>query len=86
MRAKPQMALEMIRELQSRGIRFYYIGFDALYGSSFSLIESLDNEGIEFIGDIKENIQISLDPITFTLPVKGPGSKGRKFKHKQVDP
>ena len=83
--SKPKMALEMIRDLKANNIKFNYVGFDALYGSSFSLIENLDNEGIAFIGDIKENIQISTRPITFTLPIKKPGAKGKKFKYKQVD-
>lgn len=82
---KPQMALEMILKLQNMGIRFDYAAFDALYGNSFAFLLALDTEGITFIGDIKENILVGLQPITFSVPEKPAGSKGRKFKNKKVD-
>lgn len=82
---KPQMALGMIMKLRDMGIRFDYVGFDALYGSSFALLAALDSEDILFVGDIKENIQVSLQPVSFSLPVKPPGSKGRKFKNRRAE-
>lgn len=82
---KPQMALEMILKLRNMGIRFNYVGFDALYGNSFALLSALDTEGITFIGDIQENIRVVLQPITFSLPMKPSGSKGRKFRIKKMD-
>ncbi len=82
---KPGMALEMILKLRSMGTRFDYVGFDALYGSSFALLAALDGEDISFVGDIKENIQVSLQPVSFSLPVKLPGSKGRKFKNRRAE-
>jgi SRSO17 transposase len=82
---KPDMALRMIRSIKKKGIRFDYVNFDALYGSSFSVIKSLDEDNICFIGDIKDNIQISTEPICFTLPEKTVSSKGRKFKNKRAD-
>ena len=82
---KPEMAPEMIPRLRNMGIRFDYVGFDALYGSSFALLAALDCEDISFVGDIKENILVSLQAVSFSLPVKPPGSKGRKFKNKRAE-
>jgi SRSO17 transposase len=82
---KPQIALGMILKQRDMGIRFDYVGFDALYGSSFALLATLDSEDILFVGDIKENIQVSLQPVSFSLPVKPPGSKGRKFKNRRAE-
>ncbi|MEM6806540.1 MAG: IS701 family transposase [Bacteroidota bacterium] len=79
-RTKPQMALQMILDAKRRGIDFDYAGFDALYGSSFDFIETLDKEGISFIGDVKENIRIYLSEPSFAIPEKPEGSLGRKPK------
>ncbi|MBW3545864.1 MAG: IS701 family transposase [Bacteroidetes bacterium] len=79
-RTKPQMALQMILGLKGRGLDFDYLGFDSLYGSSFELIESLNSEGVLFIGDVKENIRVYLEEPVFAVPEKPEGSFGRKFK------
>jgi len=84
-RSKPEMALTMIEKLKLRSINFNYVGFDALYGSSYPLLKALDKIHVKFIGDVRENINMSLEPITFSLPDKKQGQKGRKFKHKQID-
>lgn len=84
-RSKPEMALTMIEGLKLRGINFNYVSFDALYGSSYSLLKRLDNQQIKFIGDVRENINICMEPITFSLPIKKQGQKGKKFKHKQIE-
>ena len=79
-RSKPQMALEMIMDLKQRSIHFDYLGFDALYGSSFDLIEALDREGIQFIGDVRESIQVYLNKPVFQIPEKPKGTPGRTPK------
>lgn len=77
---KPQMALQMIRALKQRDVSFDYLGFDALYGSSFELIETLDREGIPFIGDVRDNVLIYLEEPVFSIPEKGKDEPGRKHK------
>ncbi len=79
-RTKPQMALQMIRALKQRGVSFDYLGFDALYGSSFELIESLNNEDLPFIGDVRDNVLIYLDEPVFSIPEKPKDKPGRKHK------
>ena len=82
---KPQMALQMIKDFKQRGTRFDYLGFDALYGSSFDFIESLNNEGLLFIGDVKENVRIYLKEPLFAIPEKPAGTAGRNYKRPTAD-
>ncbi|MEQ8554319.1 MAG: IS701 family transposase, partial [Cyclobacteriaceae bacterium] len=82
---KPQMALQMIKDLKQRGVCFDYLGFDALYGTSFELIGSLNNEGILFIGDSRDNVRIYLKEPVFAVPDKPAGTPGRSYKRPVAD-
>jgi SRSO17 transposase len=82
--SKPDMAGAMIASMRKMAINFDYVAFDALYGNSFDLLSALHAENILFVGDVRDNVKISVEPITYSLPEKPPHSKGRKFKHKRV--
>ncbi|MCH7411827.1 IS701 family transposase, partial [Belliella sp. DSM 111904] len=84
-RSKTDMALEMILDLQSRGISFDYVGFDSLYGSSSQLIGRLDKAKIPFIGDVRENINVYLSEPKFAIPAAEKGKRGRKPKLLKAD-
>jgi len=58
--SKPKMALNMIQEAKNRGIKFDYVNFDSLYGSSYESLLALENESISFIGDVKSNHTICI--------------------------
>lgn len=81
---KPQMALQMIKGFKERAVNFDYLGFDALYGSSFDLIETLDHEGLPFIGDVKTNIKVYLQEPEFSIPKKE-GTPGRNYKYPRAE-
>ena len=83
--SKPAMAQAMITSLRKMAVSFDYVAFDALYGNSFDLLSALNAEDIMFVGDVRDNVRISLEPITYSLPEKPSHSKGRKFKHKRID-
>lgn len=82
---KPQMALDMIRQACSTGIKFDYVAFDSLYGSSYELIRTLDHEGIPFIGDVKENVHIYTEKPDFRPIEKRERTRGRKPKYPKTD-
>lgn len=84
-RSKPEMALDMILDLRSRGISFDYVGFDALYGSSSALIGELDNAAIPFIGDVRDNIGVYLSEPGFSVPSAQKGKRGKKPKLPKAD-
>jgi len=78
--SKPQMALEMIKTLQMKGVKFDYVGFDALYGSSIGLLQALDDDGVSFIGDARDNLKVYLNHPCFSIPSKTKGTPGRTPK------
>ena len=69
----------MVEDFKKRGVRFDYLAFDALYGSSFDFIDSLNSAGISFIGDVKENVSIYLQEPRFAVPEKPAGTSGRQY-------
>lgn len=75
---KPQMALNLILKLYKNIKQLEYVVFDALYGSSFDLLEQLIKRSIPFLGDVRENITVYLSPPQMVIPEnKG---RGRKCK------
>jgi SRSO17 transposase len=84
-RTKPQMALEIILKQREKGTRFDFVGFDALYGSSMAMIDSLEDNGVPFIGDIKENMHVFRENPSFGFPIPEVGKKGRKRKFPKTD-
>lgn len=84
-RTKPEMALEMILEQKKKNLRFDFVGFDALYGSSMAMVDSLEGNGIPFVGDIKENLHVFGQQPSFGFPIPEKGKKGRKRKYPTTD-
>ena len=82
---KPQMALLMVEDFKKRGVRFDYLAFNALYGSSSDFIDTLNSAGMQFIGDVKENVSIYLQEPRFAVPEKPAGTPGRHYKRPVAD-
>lgn len=68
---KPQLALEMIDELDNLGIQWDWIGGDGLYGHSSELTTGLDERGLFYVLDVhkdeliyEEEPQIAVPPRT----------------------
>ena len=53
--SKPEMAQKMIEQALSKGIKFDFVNFDALYGNATFLLAYLVDNNIDFIGDIRSN-------------------------------
>lgn len=77
---KIELAWEMIKRVQARGLPFVAVAFDSLYGRSFWLREQCDQAGIEYYADIPANQLLYLEKpeLEFELTKTGKGSK--KFK------
>jgi SRSO17 transposase len=67
-KTKIELALEMIREDLSRGIRFGWINADALYGNSFHFCNSIEDMGEDFVVDIHNNQRVFLAKPAIYLP------------------
>jgi SRSO17 transposase len=61
-RSKPQIALELIRELQQRGFRFEVVLADRLYGESGAFIAELRKLELDFVVAIRDNHAVWMAP------------------------
>lgn len=50
--SKHDQALEMIEGAREAGLRFGWVGFDSLYGSSRKLVNAVEDMGLRFVGDV----------------------------------
>jgi SRSO17 transposase len=76
-KTKPTMALEMILTSKKNNVNFDFVNFDALYGSSIQLLDSLMENKIFFMGDIRENIKVHQEEPLFYYPETS-SKRGRK--------
>lgn len=51
-RTKLELALEQVGRARQRGLRYGWVGFDALYGRSHAFTEALEQAGERFVGDV----------------------------------
>jgi SRSO17 transposase len=68
-RTKLELAQEIIRHARQAGVRFEWVGMDALYGHSLELLESLQAQGETFVAEIRSDRHIYLtDPAPYLPP------------------
>lgn len=65
-RTKPQLALEMLKELKkTKRFEWDYVEGDSLYGNSWEFVEGLEKEGEKYLLGIPSNVQIYLSLCEF---------------------
>ena len=75
-KTKPELAMEIVEQARVNGVRFEWVGMDAVYGSSFKLLQELDLKGETFVADVRKDRHVYLkDPAPY-IPASEPG-KGR---------
>lgn len=52
-KTKLQLAKEIVTRARQRGVRFNWLGFDALYGRSHAFTNALEDAGEHFVGDVQ---------------------------------
>lgn len=77
-RTKPQLAWEMIQQAQVQGLRFGWVGLDALYGNTPWLLRHIEDAGLLFTADVHCDQKVCLDDPAPYLPRRKAG-RGRKF-------
>lgn len=83
-KTKPQLAIEMIKELDEEGIEYGWVGADALYGRNFEFREALDSLGKKYVVDIQKDHPIYIDSPNIFIPAKSK-NKGRHLTRYQTD-
>lgn len=67
-KTKQELALEMIKEDLSNGVRFGWVGGDALYGHGYQLSQEIEKLGQNFVFDVHEDQNIYLEKPVISLP------------------
>ena len=75
MRAKTDLALEMVRAARVRGMRFAWVGVDAGYGKEPAFLRALDDIGEVFVADVHATQRVWAEPPGLHVPA--PKAKGR---------
>lgn len=70
----------VIRELK---VKVKWVCFDAFYGRDAALLGHLIKNGISFVADAPDNLQVWLEPFQMRIPVQEPGVRGRKYKKRR---
>lgn len=80
LKTKLDLALELIKEIDSCGVQYGWIGADSLYGQSYQFAEEIDKMGKKFVLDIKRNQHVyTEEPIILTE------QKGKKKSYKIIN-
>lgn len=82
-KTKPELGLDMIKELKDLGIQWGWINADSAYGSSYDFASQLEDWKMDFVLDIRKNQVIyTQDPQPYLPEYNG---KGRKPKKRKTD-
>lgn len=76
-KTKPQLALEMLKEDISRGVKFDWIGGDGLYGHNLELCRELESLKQFYVLDVHNDENVYLEETILEVPKQKSG-RGRK--------
>lgn len=82
--SKTQQALEMIAHAKALGLKFGWVGFDSLYGSSQELVNAVEDMGLRFVGDVKKTTKVWTEKPALIAPGTAKASRGRKAIHHKL--
>ena len=57
-KTKAEIALELMRGVQSNGVKFGWVGMDTFYGRQTSLLKAIDSDGIVYMADIPSDTRV----------------------------
>jgi SRSO17 transposase len=80
LKTKLDLALDMIKEVDSCGVQYGWIGADSLYGQSYQFAEEIEKLGKKFVLDIKKNQHVYTEQ-----PVIKAEQKGKKTSYKIIN-
>lgn len=82
LKTKHELAIEMVAEARTQGVRFNWVGFDGGYGKDPAFLRTLDDTGEIFVGDVHKNQHIYLEDPKPSIPPpkRATGRKSQKLK------
>jgi SRSO17 transposase len=75
-RSKPELALEMVREAQARGVPFRWVGGDSVYGTSPLFVQGIRELGKWYVMDTSTEAHVWLTEPEI-IPAGTKGARGR---------
>jgi SRSO17 transposase len=75
-RTKPELALEMVREAEARGVPFRWVGGDSVYGDSPVFVQGVRELGKWYVVDTSADARVWLAP-PMVIPAGTQGTGGR---------
>ena len=78
-KTKPQLALDMIEEHLTGGVKFDYVNGDGLYGNGFEFSKGLNTLGVNYILEVHCDQTIFIEEPLISIPVNEPGKPGRQY-------
>ena len=81
-KTKHELALELVANARANGVRFNWVGCDALYGQNPAFLRTLDKAGETFVADVHRDQRIYLDDPKPCVPSRKSG-RGRHPKKMQ---
>jgi SRSO17 transposase len=82
MRAKTDLALEMVRAVRARGMRFGWVGVDGGYSKEPAFLRALDEMGETFVADVHGTQRVWTEPPGLHVPA--PKAKGHPPSKQQT--
>jgi SRSO17 transposase len=77
---KWRQALELVKRARNNGVKFGWVGADALYGNNHGFINALEDAGERFMADIHCNHKLWVERPVLQVPPPTGGKRGRKPK------
>lgn len=82
--AKWMQALEMVKQARANGVRFGWVGADALYGNNQQFLNALEDSGEKFMADVHRTLKVWLERPEFEKPHDTKGKIGRPVKRPKL--
>lgn len=84
-KTKGNLALEIIKRQIALGTRFDWVGGDGFYGNDYQLAKAIDELGKLFVFEVHSDQNVYLQNPVIEIPVRQPGSRGRKPSKLRAD-
>jgi SRSO17 transposase len=85
-KTKPQLAIEMIKELKDEGVQYGWVGADALYGRNFDFRDAIADMGLKYVVDIQKDHPIYVEEPNLFVPQKPKRRIAKTIKYQTDTP
>jgi SRSO17 transposase len=77
---KWKLALDMVRQARTNGVRFGWVGADSLYGNNQQFLNALEDDGEKFMADVHRTLKVWLKCPELEAAAGVTGKRGRPVR------